>query len=564
MVYQACLARSRRRRTGVFYTPAPVARRLVDLALAGRHSGTVAPGVLDPACGSGVFLLAAAEHLRRAGWGHADCLGAVRGLDVDAGAVAVARLALAWWAWQAAGDGDDGLFTLARRAVQLGDGLAGEAGPVSGGPVDAVVGNPPFLNQLQHDTARAALDRRRLHDRFGTAARGYVDTAALFLLAGLDAVAPGGRVVLVQPESTLVASHATALRGAVAERAVLEGLWLGGAGVFAAGVRVCAPVLRRPATGTVGRVPPPGAVALWSGPTVAPAGRFAVDSTMRHDALAAGSWAPLLAAGRGVPSIAVRPRGTLADLATATAGFRDQFYGLVPYVGEHDGAGTGPDAGWRGAAEGRWRPLVTSGSIGRAGCWWGNRPVRFARRRWSRPVVDVEALAAGDERLHRWVQQRLGPKLLLATQTPVLSAMVDPLGVCVPSVPVIAIEPHGRAAPELWPIAVLLWSSALSVLAAERFAGTGLSAGALRLTARQVLELPLPAGTLAWREAARRCHRATASWGPGPNGDDLGERVRSELDQLVCTAYGLDAARADQAKRWWEQATIRHDPATFL
>ena len=282
LVYEAALSASARRRGGVFYTPGSVARGLVELACDGvagsspAGDGTVGGSaglavVADPAMGSGAFLLAAAELFRqRSGATGAACVAALRGCDIDPGAVTVGRTALAWWAWMI-----DGVPCWpSPDAVRSGDGLAlpGPGGPPTG-VVDVVVGNPPFLNQLQGDTARTAASRQFLQRRFGDAAKGYVDTALLFVLAGLDLVADGGRVVLVQPESTLVAAHGAPARAEIERRARLEGLWIGGGDVFAAGVRVCAPVLRR-----VRETASPGAsagpVRLWVGVSVTPSGRI--------------------------------------------------------------------------------------------------------------------------------------------------------------------------------------------------------------------------------------------------------------------------------------------------
>ena len=72
-----------------------------------------------------------------------------------------------------------------------------------------------------------------------------------------------------------------------------------------------------------------GPVARWRGPEMAPL----------EDAPAAAvggpTWAPLIADAAGVPAVALAGgHGRLGDLATATAGFRQHFYGLVPFVGD--------------------------------------------------------------------------------------------------------------------------------------------------------------------------------------------------------------------------------------
>ncbi|MFN0028661.1 MAG: N-6 DNA methylase [Acidimicrobiales bacterium] len=616
-VYEATKIAPIRRKGGVFYTPQPVAAGLASLALDGlvnseggedagrvseRPAGPPAGNdralvVLDPSVGAGGFLLAVGERLRvERGVTAAAIVEGFRGTDLDADAVAVARLALAWWSWAC-----DAVVTWPPEwALRAGDGLAAahHGGPPPG-EADLVIGNPPFLNQLQGATARLTADRQRAQARFGDAAKGYVDTATLFALAGLDAVRPGGRVVLIQPESMLVASHGAAARAELARRATLEGLWIGGLGVFNAGVRVCAPILRHAEPATA---PSLAAVKLWQGVSFSPSGRFDVDSPERRKALFDGSWASVLACSRGVPDIRLSSSGTLADVATATAGFRDQFYGLAPFV--RDAPPTGVTA-----------LLITCGLIGPGICRWGTTPTRFAGQRWQRPTVDVTALGRDDPKLARWVGARLRPKVLLATQTPVLNVVADPGGVMVPSVPVISVEPRPppfadtgaidtgfidtgaqptlfalfdngviedggadagavseRGRPEsdpeqereielelVWRIAAILWCPAISVIAAQRHAGAGLSANALRLSARQVLDLPLPAQVGPWHAAAAAYRQAVAALTDVPGvisvvgASDLGQSEQwRHAATLMGRAYGLDQDGIEAAQRWWD------------
>src|SRR5690606_11293833 len=85
----------------------------------------------------------------------------------------------------------------------------------------AVVGNPPFQGQLARATARAVAETEALRARFDAALGPYVDTAALFLLVGVELAAPGARVAMVQPQSTAAARDAGAVREALAGRAAL-------------------------------------------------------------------------------------------------------------------------------------------------------------------------------------------------------------------------------------------------------------------------------------------------------------------------------------------------------
>ena len=70
---------------------------------------------------------------------------------------------------------------------------------------------------------------------------------------------------------------------------------------------------------------------------------------------------------------------TLGDIATFTADFRDQYYGLVGAVSDD---GDGP-------------PLITSGLIEPGRVLVGRRQVRFAKQRFAAPRVDL-AVAVAD------------------------------------------------------------------------------------------------------------------------------------------------------------------------
>jgi hypothetical protein len=199
-------------------------------------------------------------------------------------------------------------------------------------------------------------------------------------------------------------------------------------------------------------------------------------------------------------------------MATATAGFREQFYGLAAHVVESE--------------HGELPRLVTCGVIDVGHCAWGERPLRFAGRRWQHPRVDVAAIDG--EALRRWVHDRLVPKVVLATQTKVLEAAVDLDGTWVPSTPVIAVH---APAEELFRVAAVLSAPPVSAWAASNYSGVALASNAIKLSARQALEIPLPADDDAWREAA----------------DVLAAGDLREAGRLMTAAYGCEPDVLD----WW-------------
>lgn len=497
--YEATLDPDARDR-GAHYTPPDVAEQLVERALEAWGRG--APIVCDPSCGGGAFLVAAAEQLRRRGIDPATVVERhVVGVDLDAGAVAAAREALTVWARSYG-------VLIATPRVILADGLSGGL-PQVVGHVDVVVGNPPFQSQLAGSTTRTTAERDALAARFGALARGYVDSAAIFVAASIGMVGSGGVVTLIQPQSFLVARDARAVREAVIAAGSLTSVWVPGEQVFAASVDVCAVTVR---------VGPPGASTV-----VVVGGR---DGSVRlgqikHAELSgAPTWSPVWAAAQGVPTVGTQSGGVVADLASATAGFRDEYYGLIPHITDER-----PTDG---------RRLVTTAMIDPANDGWSIRPVRIGGTGRVAPWLDCAALAEADARLARWVDRLSVPKVLVATQTRVVEAVADPAGDAVPLTPVIAVVPNDPA--DVLRLEAALLAPAATAWALRRFGGGAMSASGLKLAARQVLEIPLPSDREAWEEGVAHL-REPSEW--------------RQFGALMSRAWGLHGPEADDLVEWW-------------
>jgi hypothetical protein len=522
--YVAGLDRDTRHALGAFYTPAVIADGLVARAIEGRWLGPPERRtVCDPCVGGGAFLLAAARQLARHGHERATVLAdLVWGADIDPDAVAVTRAALEAWA------AEGGTPAQARHVV-VGDSLAGGRRVWPDAPdtgFDLVVGNPPFQSQLGRDTARSPTELAALRLRLGSVVTPYVDTAGLFLVEATRSVAAGGRVVLILPESFLAARDGGPARAAALADCELVGMWWGADGAFDAMVDVCAPIIERSGARS-------GSIPRWRGVDFGPASAVVVDRTE----LAAGrSWSRLLAESGAPPLPSFEPGAVLGSIAAATAGFRDQFYGVSPYVDELG------DGGVVGSSRAL---LVTSGLVDPFRCRWGIAPTRFASRRWEAPVVDLDALRRADPALSRWAAERMVPKVVLATQTRVLEPAVDVEGSWWPSVPIIAVTAESADAEALWRIAAVLAAPPISAWALDRYRGSALSADAIKLSARQVLEIPLPLVPDCWDEGAswaRVAHEAAAA----ADADAWG-RALDRLGRAMTRAYRADPSVLD----WW-------------
>ena len=540
-VLEAATDTRRRRALGLHVTPRWLAEQLVDRALSpvepagpdelgalASRDGSLT--VCDPACGGGAFLLAAARHLHAAGHERRHVVRRLLwGADVDPVGLATAEAALYLWAGERP----------PRGRLVVADPLLGGpevwSDPPAGG-FGAVVGNPPFQSQLGRTTARSAADQRLLRARFGDAVRAYTDTAWLFLLVGCDIVRPGGRVVLVEPQSIVAARDAEAVRRAVDRQASLRDLWVDEGRVFEAAVRVCAPVLekRRPVpVADDGELLAPGGQRAAAGAgTAGSEARGVLDGTVpgssagRQAGARRDPWGRMWARVLGLPVAEVALGPALGERAAVIAGFRDQYYGLVCAVRELDPSDP----------PGAVAPLVTSGAVDWAACGWGERPVRYAKRRWVAPVVDHARLARHAPPIaQRWVERTAAPKLIVASQTRVIEAAIDMDGRCVPSVPTLAVVPHDPD--DLWRLAAAVLSPTATMWLTHRAAGTGLDRGALKVAGPDLVALPLPHDPEAWEAAAEALRAYVAAPGEATLDAYLGAAGRAYPGSTALAAW---------------------------
>jgi predicted RNA methylase len=515
--HAASLTPARRRALGSHATPGPLARTLVEVALA--HLGRTPRLVVDPACGAGSFLLAAADALAARGVAADEVVrDRLAGCDVDPSAVAHGREALRRWAR------DHGVRGPVDPLLVEHDALV-EPTPFTR-RADLVVGNPPFLAQRTADTARDGRRRAALRSRFGDLGA-YVDDAAAFLLVGVEQLAPGGVALLIQPQSVLAARDATAVRARLLERCSLVGLWADDARHFAAEVDVCAPIVRE-GSGAA-------SVELRWGPDARLSGTAALP--------APDSWGSLLATAIGVPAVSEglgRGARTVGDVAEVTAGFRDEFYALAA------AARSVGEPGWRSDAP----RLVTVGMIDVCRLDTATSR-RLGGRRVREPRLDRDALERAAPRVAAWVAARAVPKVLVATQTKVVEAVADPTGDLVPVTPVVTVEPRPDADVDVWHLVAALSAPAIAAAVAGRHAGSGLSLGSIRPSASSVRSLPLPLDAVAWSEGAEIARALHGEDGPSRRAS------LRRLGEAMARAHGgtADTALLD----WWCERADR-DP----
>ena len=397
------------------------------------------------------------------------------------------------------------------------------------GGFDIVIGNPPFLSQLRDRTVTSQRVANFTRHRYGEVSEALTDIAYLFFELSCQAARPhDGRVGLVQPESLLAADGATALRRAVANRSTIEALWVAGEQIFGADVLTCFVVVRN------GLQPRRVSIARSRGAS------FAAHDPLRlstSEIAEMTTWGPLVSDCFGIPRIDLpRDCARVGDGVSATADFRDQYYGLAPFVREYD-----RDDCERVPCV----PLITVGLIEPMRSLWGESPTKFSKRRWDAPVVEVERLRESSG-LGDWLDQRLVPKLLVATQSKVIEVLPDEAGTLLPSVPVITVIPSSIS---LWHAAALLSSPVLTAWSAARYLGASLSTSSIKLSARQIQELPMPRSSEAWDEAAVRARDAFEA-------HSTEHRIRhlQQLGELMCDAFGM--RESEELLDWWSERLL--------
>lgn len=193
----------------VRYTPVNLARAMVQQALTALGDVTARGEplqILDPACGSGVFLQEAMRELMRVGHRGATNL---KGYDISPMAKYIADFCL-----QHAKVELQGGPNLTPNVEQV-DALEAQW-PQS----DLILMNPPFIPYRGMTLRQKDVLKETLAEAF----KGHADMAMAFLLKAVDALKPGGVVASVLPSPLLGTVSGKRLREQILDRADIVGL----------------------------------------------------------------------------------------------------------------------------------------------------------------------------------------------------------------------------------------------------------------------------------------------------------------------------------------------------
>lgn len=227
-----------RRRLGQHVTPSIIVKYILHAAHYNEESDILDKRVVDPACGSGIFLLEAVRiylaALRRSGAAIETWYPRVQtlflGLDVDPLACLYTRFnlglllapAILYWS-QANPDATPSVLpvycldTLSTIAAQMGPLQLfsyAENAPSLKQSFDLVIGNPPYF--------KLGRVKRGYEKAFRDSLYGHPNAYGLFLHAGLEMLRAGGVLAYIIPRSMLSGLYFKNLRQFVEQQAVLQ------------------------------------------------------------------------------------------------------------------------------------------------------------------------------------------------------------------------------------------------------------------------------------------------------------------------------------------------------
>ncbi len=431
--------------------------------------------IIDPACGDGNLLAAAAEYLvewlssRIDKFSENRLRGAIvrrclYGVDLQPQAVAAAERRLL----ALAGDRTGRCVVLARH-LRSADSLLANIesfwpNVANAGGFDAVVGNPPFVDA--ETMARTAPERRTEYCARWQTARGNWDLSVPFVELSVELARPGGQVSLVLPNKLLSARYAAALRKHL-RRFRLRALDDFSAMPLFDGADVYPIVMH------IERSAPSDGDTIQTG-GVAERNHA---GNVPHEAFARlpdAAWHLLLSPRMAEYAKVWRQATPLGSLA--------QVSGAATVAEAYEMAGAIVDGG-EGSAR---HPMVNTGTLRRFSHTWGRSPLRYLGQSYLRPAIARSELQA---RWPRRAAQAGAPKVIVAGISKELRAYFDARGELLAAKSTVVIT---SSQIDLRLLAALLNSRWMSQLYRDHFGGLALQGGYLQFTTAHLRALPFP------------------------------------------------------------------------
>jgi hypothetical protein len=213
--YETSLPLTERKKRGHFSTPPLLVEKILDACGYVPDNDLTQVRVLDPACGSGNFLVGAAQRLLafsiRTGLSLEECAFILQrnlwGIDPDPISCFLAEMHLRTVIHSAASH----TIPFTSLHIHQADSLVLHWEPI----VDLFIANPPYLAAKNNDLSGYNFTQQR----------GQADSYLLFLNLALQIVRPGGWIGLVLPDPLLARANAARERARLLEETTLHHLW---------------------------------------------------------------------------------------------------------------------------------------------------------------------------------------------------------------------------------------------------------------------------------------------------------------------------------------------------
>ncbi|WP_322054888.1 Eco57I restriction-modification methylase domain-containing protein [Paraburkholderia bannensis] len=568
-------------RDGAWYTPESVARLLageaITRAVLGRFNGlknwqcetldqlseriedpiearTILAGlrVCDPAVGTGHLLVCALESLLdiKAKLGlvagvdlESDAVlyrekraiieQNLFGVDIDASALGLARLRLAFELLRHAGDENDGhLQALPDLAANLKQGNAVMAnigheplknddfawqrefptvcdaqGRFTG--FDAIVANPPYIDSERMINDGQKPLREALAQRWPSA-RGNWDLYIPFMEMGLALLAPHGAMAYLTPDKWLARPFGAAFRALHLDK--IERIVALGRDVFErALVDSVVTVYRKAGTPTIETLRLEGA-SLTSLATVS---KRELSAPWTLDALLSPHYAFVERLARAHPTLGSLLR---CENACATA----DAYRLAPLIEE---------ACERFDAARHYR-VVNTGTLGRYVSRWASKPMTYLGRLYTQPVVERERFEAAFANGYR---AKTAAKKIIVKGLTHLHATLDLVGDTLPGKTTLILRSDDA---DLLKFAAAVLNCPLAGFVTRARFGASSYNGGVAFTKAMIDALPVPAPTPLRVDIARKVDEVMTLMRTGAQAEATA--AARAIDHALYTAYGLD------------------------
>jgi hypothetical protein len=126
----------------------------------------------------------------------------------------------------------------------------------------------------------------------------------------------------------------------------------------------------------------------------------------------------------------------------------------------------------------------------------------------------------------------------------VIEAFVDEEGGALPLVPLLTVTARNSA--DIWMVAAAVASPVIAARAVALYSGSAMSAGAIKLSAKQLLAMPLPSVELAWRESAREFEAASRATDRAAR-----EQHLRSFAHASCLAHALNECDITAVMTFW-------------